>query len=142
MNTYTYSFATHKSANAIFDLLLNIDKWWSGIHNETITGNSQNLNDEFSFTAGGGMHFTKQKLIELIPNKKVVWQVTESNLSFLDNPKEWENTKIAFDITENDGKTQVKFTHIGLEPHIECYDECSTAWTQYLHNLNEKVNGI
>ena len=125
MNNYTYSFETQKSSEEIFELLLEIDKWWSGIHNETITGQSQKLTDEFSFSAGGGMHFTKQKMIELKTNKRIVWLVTESNLSFLDDPKEWEQTKLAFDIVEKEGKTHIQFTHLGLEPQIECFSECS-----------------
>jgi hypothetical protein len=97
------------------------------------------MGDEFSFLAGGGMHFCKQKLIELIPNKKIVWLVTESNLSFLENPKEWENTKLIFDISEKENKTKVTFTHKGLEPQIECYDGCSNAWTQYFQNLENTL---
>ncbi len=142
MNNFEYSFATQKSSKEIFKLLLDVDRWWSGIHNETIIGKSNELNDEFSFSAGGGMHFTRQKLVELIPNKKIVWQVTESNLSFLDNRKEWEHTKLAFHLVEKEGKTDVTFTHIGLAPQIECYNECSTAWTHYLHSLETKLNGI
>ena len=142
MESYTYSFTTHKSPKEIFDLLLNIEKWWTGIYEETISGCSQKLNDEFSFSAGGGVHFSKQKLIELIPDKKLVWLVTESNLSFLDNPNEWESTKLVFDILERENETQITFTHEGLVPEIECYDSCSNAWTQYLHNLEEKLNTV
>ena len=142
MNNYTFNFVTHKSPKEIFNLLLDINKWWSGIHKETITGNSKKLNDEFSFSAGGGVHYTMQKLIELVPNTKIVWKVTDSNLSFLDNPKEWKNTKLVFDILEKEEKTHVQFTHIGLEPQIECYDSCSTAWAKYFQNLEEKLNSI
>lgn len=139
MKNYTYSFTTSKSPNEIFELLLNVEKWWSGIYEETITGSSQKPNDEFSFSAGGGMHFSKQKLVDLIPDKKIVWQVMESNLSFLENPKEWENTKLIFDILVTENGTRVIFTHEGLKPQIECYDQCSNAWTQYLHNLKNKL---
>jgi hypothetical protein len=128
-----------KSAKEIFDLLQNIEKWWSGIYEETIKGKSQKLNDEFSFSAGGGIHFSKQKLVALIANKKIVWHVTESNLSFLKNPEEWKNTKLTFDISETKNETKVTFTHEGLEPNIECYGSCSNAWTQYFQNLETKL---
>ncbi|MFT3701771.1 MAG: SRPBCC domain-containing protein [Agriterribacter sp.] len=140
MKNYTYSFTTKKSPKEVFELLQNVEEWWSGIYEETITGKSQKPGDEFSFSAGGGMHFSKQKLAELIPNQKIVWQVTESNLSFLKKPKEWENTNIVFDISEKGKDTQVTFTHKGLEPGIECYDSCSNAWAQYLYNLKNKLN--
>lgn len=139
MINYSYSFTTSKSPKEIFELLLNIEKWWSGVYEETIIGNSKKINDEFSFSAGGGMHFTKQKMIDLIPNKKIIWQVIDSNLVFLNNPKEWESTKLIFDILETENGTRVIFTHEGLTPQIECYDQCTNAWAQYLNNLKNKL---
>ncbi len=138
MKNYTHSFTTRKSAKEVFELLLHIEKWWSGVYEETIIGKSQKIGDEFSFSVGGGMHFSIQKLLEIRKNEKIIWQVTQSNLSFLENPKEWENTKLIFDILETQNETQVTFTHEGLEPHIECYANCSIAWTQYMENLKNK----
>lgn len=142
MSNYTFSFSTPKPSKEIFDFLLDIHQWWSGIYGETIIGNSLRINDEFSLSAGGGAHHTKQKLVEVIPSSKIVWEVTESNLSFLDNPKEWESTKLVFDIWEKDEETHVQFTHFGLEPQIECYSECSAAWAQYFQKLEEKLNHV
>ena len=64
----------------------------------------------------------------------VVWLITESVLSFIDNRDEWIGTKVIFDISKKDGKTQLTFTHEGLTPEIECYDSCAPAWTQYVQN--------
>ena len=75
--------------------------------------------------------------MELDVNKRIVWLVTESNLSFLNNTNEWAGTQIRFDLEEEINKTTITFTHIGLIPKIECYDACSSAWTQYLRNLEE-----
>jgi hypothetical protein len=61
--------------------------------------------------------------------------VTESNLSFLKNTNEWAGTKICFDLEKDGDNTKITFTHDGLMPQIECYDNCSSAWTQYLQNL-------
>lgn len=138
-DNFTYSFTSSKSAKEIFELLLHIEQWWSGLYEETIKGKSQQLNDEFSFKAGGGMHDTTQKLVELIPNKKIVWLVTKSNLTFLSKPDEWTNTKLCFDINSNGDKTTVTFTHDGLTPQIECYNACSGGWTGYLDNLKKKL---
>ncbi len=141
MKDYTYSFITTTSAEEVFKVLLDVKKWWSGVYEETIEGKSENMGDEFSFSASGGRHFSKQKLGELLPAKKIAWHVTESNLSFLQNPREWDNTKLAFNLSEKENKTQVTFTHKGLVPQIECYDACSHAWTQYLQNLKSKLKG-
>ncbi|AYD48887.1 hypothetical protein D6B99_15490 [Arachidicoccus soli] len=43
------------------------------------------------------------------------------------------DTRIEFDISEKDGKTQLRFTHRGLTPAYECYDVCFDAWTDYIN---------
>src|SRR5690606_644633 len=141
MKNFTYNFSANKSVSAVFKYLLNVTNWWVGFYEETITGESQKVGDEFSFYAGGGMHITRQKLVELIPNKKIVWLITESNLSFLNETDEWNNTQLIFDMQQNsDGSTAVQFTHQGLVPQIECYNQCSDAWTQYMNQLKTNLN--
>jgi hypothetical protein len=132
---FTYSFQSSKTPGEIFDLLLNIEQWWSGFYEETINGKSEKVNDEFTFRAGEGAHYTRQKLVELDQNKKIAWLVTDSNLTFLSDPTEWIGTKICFDISAEHNKTKVTFTHEGLVPEVECYDQCSNGWTNYLGKL-------
>lgn len=134
---YTFSFESAKTAKHIFETLLNVRHWWTGLYGEEIKGNSKKVGDEFDFRAGGGAHYSKQKLIELEPDKKIVWKVTESNLTFLKKPDEWTGTKIRFNISTQGNKSQVTFTHQGLVPNIECYNGCAGAWTQYLENLKK-----
>ena len=136
---FQYSFTTSKNPDEVFAHLINPKNWWVGLFGETIEGKSEKINDEFSFRAGDGLHYSNQKLIALDTNKKIVWLVTESNLSFLKNTNEWAGTKICFDIEEVGTKTKISFTHIGLIPQIECYGGCSSAWTQYLQNLQEPL---
>jgi hypothetical protein len=138
-NNFTYSSTSSKTAAAIFELLLHIDQWWSGQYGETIKGESKKINDEFTFKAGGGAHYSKQKLAELIPNKRITWLVTDSALSFLKDTSEWTGTKICFDISTEDNKTKVTFTHDGLVPQMECYEACSGGWTKYLGQLEQKL---
>jgi len=45
---------------------------------------------------------------------------------------EWKGTKVVFEISEQDGKTKIRFTHQGLVPQHECYEVCSNAWTGYI----------
>lgn len=139
-SSFTYSFNSIKTPSEIFELLLYVKKWWIGFHKEIINGKSERIGDEFSFSAEEGIHYSKQRLIELEPGKKIVWLVTESNLSFLSDPYEWNNTKISFEITQGENESKITFSHEGLTPQVECYNACSSAWTQYLQNLEKKLN--
>lgn len=136
---FQYSLITSKKQNEVFAYLINPNNWWVGLFGETIEGNSKDINDEFSFRAGDGVHYSNQKLVELETDKKIIWLVTESNLSFLKNTNEWAGTQICFDIEQESNMTKITFTHKGLTPQFECYGGCSSAWTQYLQNLKEHL---
>lgn len=145
---YSTTIWVKETPEEAFNVILNVRAWWSGLFDESFEGSSEKVGDEFSFRAGGGVHYTKQKLVELVPNKKVVWLVTESNLSFVDTTDEWTGTKISFDLSRELGKTKIVFTHIGLVPAFECYNSCAPAWTQYMQERltnaitsNERVEG-
>jgi hypothetical protein len=140
VRSFSRSFTTAMPPGEVFELLLDVKKWWSGFYEESIAGRSSKKGDEFSFKAGGGAHYSKQKLIELVPQKKIAWLVTESNLTFLDKSDEWVDTKICFAISQQGGNTVVTFTHEGLTPGLECYNECSLAWGGYMEQMEQMLN--
>lgn len=127
-NDLTISLTVNKSAAEVFDAINNVRGWWSS----TLEGNSSALNDEFIYRYKD-MHRSKQKLVELVPNKKIVWQVSDSMLSFIKVQDEWDGTSISFNISEKDGKTEILFVHHGLTPAVECFEACSGGWNHYLH---------
>ncbi|WP_018614779.1 SRPBCC family protein [Segetibacter koreensis] len=122
-----------------FNFIKNVRGWWLGLYSEEIEGSTDQLNEEFTFRAGGGAHYSKQKLIKFIPDKKIVWLVTDSNLTSLLNKSEWTGTKISFEFFKQDKKTKIVFSHVGLVPKIECYGGCSGAWTNYLEKLEKTL---
>jgi Holliday junction resolvase-like predicted endonuclease len=67
------------------------------------------LNDVFEVRFGD-VHYSRQKLTEVVPAQKVVWRETDSRLNFLKDKSEWTDTQIRFDIAQHEGCTQVRFT--------------------------------
>lgn len=126
-NDFTTSIIVDQSPAMVFKAINNVRGWWQG----EITGNTEKINNEFTYQMAD-FHLTKQKIVELIPNKKVVWRVTESKINFVADKNEWLNTTITFDIAAEKDKTKVTFTHKGLVPEIECYGGCSGAWSQLI----------
>ena len=124
---YTVSITVDATAQEVFDYVNNVPKWWT----ENMEGSSQKLNDEF--TVRFGETFVTAKVLELIPRRKIVWHVIDCNKPWLKDKKEWNDTKIQFEISTKNDKTQMIFIHQGLVPEIECFDVCSNAWSQYIH---------
>jgi hypothetical protein len=124
---FTTSIEVNQSPRQVFEAIINPGIWWSG----EITGKSEKLNDEFSYRYKD-LHFSKQKTVEIVPDQKVVWLVTESEINHAEDKNEWTGTKIIFEIFEQDNKTQLRFTHVGLIPQIECFENCSKAWSQLI----------
>ena len=124
---YTASIKIDATPQEVFKSINNITDWWT----ENMEGSSQKLYDEFTVQFGD-IHYSLQKIVEFIPNKKVVWLVTDSHLSWIKDKQEWTNTKISFEIISKGTYTQLIFTHIGLVPEIECYNNCRKGWEQYI----------
>jgi hypothetical protein len=122
-------FLVHQSPTEVFNAVKNIRGWWS----EELEGGSEKLNDEFIYRHGK-FHFSKHKLIEVIPNEKIVWLTLSSKLTFVEKQDEWNGTKMIFEISEQGDKTKLDITHFGLVPDFQCYDGCSKGWTHYLKN--------
>ena len=120
---YTTTFTVDQSPEEVFAAINNPRAWWTG----EFEGSGDKLGDEFTYQYEPH-HYSKQKVTEFIPGKRVVWFVSESQLTFLKNQSEWDGTKITFDIAKKGEQTEVTFTHVGLNPEIECYGACSNAW--------------
>jgi len=124
---YHTSIIVDATPHEAFNYINSVTQWWT----ENLEGSSQKPGDEFTVRFGD-VHYSKQKLVEFIPDKKVVWLVTDSKLNFIKDKQEWTNTKISFEISNQAHKTHINFTHVGLVPEIECFDACSNAWGEYI----------
>lgn len=125
----TITFSVDQPPQQVFDAINNVRGWWSG----EIDGSTDRLGAEFTYRYKD-MHRTTQKITEFVPGKKVVWHVTDSEINFVKDKTEWTDTEIVFEIARKDDKTEVRFTHVGLVPTIECYGGCSGAWGFYIND--------
>ncbi|REG76876.1 SRPBCC family protein [Algoriphagus antarcticus] len=126
--------ATDKS---VYEALTNsIAKWWT----EMFEGSSDKQDETFTIRFGSNV-FKTLKVEELIPNAKVVWNVTDSVIDIpeLKNKTEWINTKIIWEISRQDSQTEICLTHLGLTPEIECYNICESGWHNFTDSLTDFI---
>ena len=126
-DNYTASIQVEQSPEEVYKAVNNVRGWWS----EEIEGPTDELNKEW-FYHYKDMHLCKMKVVEMVPNKKVVWEVLENHFSFIEE-QEWEGNHIVIDITREQNLTQLNFTHEGLNPACACFDVCRDGWNNYIH---------
>lgn len=126
---YTANISVDQTPEKAFDAIRNVRGWWS----EAITGSTDKVGDEFNYHYQK-LHNCTMKLIELLPGKRVAWQVTKNYFSFTEDRTEWMGTKVIFDISKKGDKTAIHFTHEGLVPAYECFNVCSDAWGNYIRS--------
>src|ERR1700722_18654095 len=111
---YTTTVEVPRSSKEVFDYIIELSKWWP----DDFEGETIRLGTEFILKTGDG-HYSKNKVIEFVPNKKVVWLTTES-LRKTDN-FDWTGTKMIFEILPEGNHTLLKFTYDGVVLQNESY---------------------
>ena len=122
------TITVNASAEEALKKISQVNGWWA----KNFSGKAEKKNDKFSVQFG--KPFVDFQVSELIHGKKVVWKVTDCNLHWISNKKEWNGTEVVFEISQNNKSTQIDFTHIGLVPGVECYDECEPGWNGHITN--------
>jgi hypothetical protein len=123
----TITFTVDQTPEQVFAAVSDVRAWWSG----AIVGGTDQLGDEFTYTYQE-LHYTKQRVTELVPGKKVCWLVLESSINFVADKDEWTGTRVVFEIANKGAQTELRFTHVGLSPERECFDACSKGWNFYI----------
>ncbi|WP_448702234.1 SRPBCC domain-containing protein [Mucilaginibacter sp. AW1-3] len=130
---FTCSITAKVTAEEALDAISHVDQWWA----KTFEGSAQHLNDVF--TVRFGTTYVTFCVSELIPATKVVWTVTDSHLPWQKDITEWTGTKVIYQIVSGNGTTTINFTHQGLQPGVECYNQCVKGWTEHLTESLQKL---
>jgi hypothetical protein len=130
----TMTFGVDQTPDEVFAAINDVRGWWSG----DIQGDTDRLGAEFTYR-NKDIHRSTQRITEFVPGKRVAWQVLDSDLSFLKNRSEWNGTTVLFEVFPENGKTEVRFTHVGLASDHECFDVCSNAWGFYINDSLRKL---
>jgi hypothetical protein len=125
---FTVAFTVDQTPEEAFAAINDVRGWWSG----EFEGSTDRLGEEFTYRYKD-VHYSKQRITELIPGKKVVWLILDSYLNFTKDNAEWNGTEILFEISKKGNQTEVRFTHRGLVPASECFNGCSNAWGFYIN---------
>jgi Activator of Hsp90 ATPase homolog 1-like protein len=126
-HNFTTTFTVDETPDAAFAAINDVRGWWSG----ELDGSTDKLGEEFTYRYQD-IHYSKQRITEFVPGKKVVWLVLDAYLNFVEDESEWIGTEIAFELSQNGEQTEVRFTHVGLGAY-ECFDVCSNAWAHYVN---------
>ncbi|RAJ00386.1 uncharacterized protein YndB with AHSA1/START domain [Chitinophaga skermanii] len=124
---YSISFLVDRAPASVYQAITEVDQWWS----THVKGTSKDVGDEFSVGFGND-HFSTRTVSAAVPFKRIEWRITDCHLPFLKDQEEWIGTENIFDIHPENGKTRLTFTHIGLQPAMECYDVCTKGWNQFI----------
>lgn len=125
--TYAIKHLFHIDAprTDVFKAISTIDglsKWWT----TQTTGNAE---------MGGVIQFRfgdmgpDMKVTEVKPNKCVSWKCIDS--------QGWDGHIFSFELSDNEGKTRVRFSHDGWKEQDDFYAHCCFSWGRYMESLRQ-----
>ena len=125
---YHSSITVDVPQSEAFDKISRVPEWWG----TDFQGQSRSVGDVFTVRFRSGDVYTI-KIVEVVPDAKIVWQVIDSIRPSLKDKTEWTGTQIVWELSSQGTATQIAMTHVGLVPDIECYGVCSQGWDFLVH---------
>jgi uncharacterized protein YndB with AHSA1/START domain len=106
--------------------------WWT---DDCTIGTREGDENEFRFPRSS--FFARFKIRRLVPDSLVEWECLDSlhpAESGFKNRRDWVGTKVKFELRAADSAaTELRFTHVGLLPRLECNGTCRNVWWHFLH---------
>lgn len=99
-----------------------LSDWW------TKTTGEINQGEKLYFHFGE--HSIEMTILELVPDKKVIWQCTEKE-------GEWKDTIITFDLVDTGEQVFINFSHSNWAEQTDLCSHCSTKWAVFMLSLKD-----
>jgi hypothetical protein len=124
---YRTSIAVNATPEEVYAAVTDVRAWWS----ETVVGDTTTAGSEFDY-AYQDVHSCRIRVTTAVPGERVEWLVVENRFSFTENPAEWVDTEMVFEIAPAAEGATLTFTHAGLVESHECYGVCVQGWGFYI----------
>lgn len=115
------------SPRAVYDSLATCERlagWWT-----SDTTGKEEVGGVIHFQFGGRGGFD-MKVLELEPEKRVVWEVIQG-------PPDWVGTRVIWDLTPEGDGTTIRFKHQGWREQVDFMGHCSMKWGTFLMSLKQ-----
>lgn len=125
-NDYKTSTLVSGTSETALAAIADVPGWWA----KDFKGNASKAGDQF--TVRFGDTFVDFEIAHPT-NHEVIWKVTNCNLHWQEDKTEWNGTHIIWQVNDTPEGTLIEMTHIGLNPQVECYDNCRQGWTEHIN---------
>jgi uncharacterized protein YndB with AHSA1/START domain len=127
---YTYEMQVHVPEPQIIEALTDgevISRWW------TAATRSERHGNEVRLLMGGDAPFVSFAVEHTPGTGEVTWTVTDCAVM-----ADWVGTRPSFSAVPNsDGTCTIAFRHIGLNPALECFEQCRAGWNHFMPSLHQ-----
>lgn len=130
---YTATIQVNANAKEAFQKISNVGDWWA----KTFKGKASHKGDHFSVRFGETT--VDFDIKEAIPDKKIVWHVSDCYLHWLKDKTEWTGTEVVWEISSENNHSEIKMTHVGLTPDVECFKDCQKGWNEHVKSSLVKL---
>jgi len=125
---YTRNIVVLSTPNAAYKALTSeFDKWWT-LDTDSLSTVGDTIKFKFDTT------YWVMRANTLSPNY-IELECIEAHHIHDGLPssilKEWEGTKLKWEIQEQDGNTKISLTHEGLIPSLDCFEICKEGWDYF-----------
>ncbi len=103
-----------------------LDKWWT-----LQSQGTEGLNEEYQFYFGKEFDW-RGRVIDYVPGINISFELTLAD-------EDWTGTIIHFKLRENNGQTELLFSHQGWKEDNEHYKRSDGCWLNYLKILKLNV---